>query len=78
MEFLVLLLSAALIATVASLLWRRIPRPGMASARSIAKEKQNEGDPYYTIEPLSEFDWESTDPIKIRPFKPEYHLTMGQ
>lgn len=32
---------------------------------------------YQNIEPLSDFDWASTPPIKIRPFKPKYHLTMG-
>lgn len=37
---------------------------------------QNE-DPYLAIEPLHDFDWKSTEPLKIRPFKPKYHLTMG-
>ena len=30
-----------------------------------------------TIESLEGFDWKTTEPIKIRPFKPKYHLTMG-
>jgi hypothetical protein len=34
-------------------------------------------DPYLTIEALQNFDWKTTEPIKIRPFKPKYHLTMG-
>jgi hypothetical protein len=33
---------------------------------------------YHAIDPLPDFDWESTPPIKIRPFKPKYHLTMGE
>jgi hypothetical protein len=32
---------------------------------------------YYKIESLPDFDLEKTEPIKIRPFKPKYHLTMG-
>jgi len=30
------------------------------------------------IEPLPDFDWKTTEPIKFRPFKPTYHITMGQ
>ncbi|KAJ9295423.1 hypothetical protein DTO271G3_5879 [Paecilomyces variotii] len=29
------------------------------------------------IEPLEDFNWETTEPLKFRPFKPKYHLTMG-
>lgn len=25
-----------------------------------------------------DFDWKTTEPLKIRPFKPKYHLTMGE
>lgn len=28
------------------------------------------------VEPLMTFDWEKAEPLKIRPFKPKYHLTM--
>ncbi|KAF2687239.1 hypothetical protein K458DRAFT_188012 [Lentithecium fluviatile CBS 122367] len=34
-------------------------------------------DAYYQIEPLSSFDLANEEPIKIRPFKPTYHLTMA-
>jgi hypothetical protein len=30
-----------------------------------------------TIEPLPDFDWIATPPTKLRPFKPQYHITMG-
>lgn len=40
-------------------------------------EKTIASDPYQDIEPLSNFDWQATPPIKIRPFKPKYHLTMA-
>ncbi|KAH6671343.1 hypothetical protein B0J14DRAFT_618636 [Halenospora varia] len=29
------------------------------------------------IVPLSNFDWQLTEPLKFRNFKPKYHLTMG-
>lgn len=32
---------------------------------------------YPPIEPLPHFDWKSEEPVKIRPFRPKYHLTMG-
>ncbi|KAF7960598.1 hypothetical protein EAE96_000274 [Botrytis aclada] len=30
-----------------------------------------------SITPLSDFDWRTTEPLKLRPFKPLYHMTMG-
>ncbi|KAL2072619.1 hypothetical protein VTL71DRAFT_11962 [Oculimacula yallundae] len=30
----------------------------------------------FKIEPLPYFDWQTTPPLKIRPFKSKYHLTM--
>ncbi|KJK64942.1 Protein of unknown function DUF3445 [Aspergillus parasiticus SU-1] len=32
---------------------------------------------YPPVEPLPDFDWKTKEPIKIRPFKPKYHLTMS-
>lgn len=32
---------------------------------------------YHKIEPLTDFDWTTTEPIQLRPFKPTYHLTMA-
>ncbi|KAG5287455.1 DUF3445 superfamily domain-containing protein [Histoplasma capsulatum G186AR] len=29
------------------------------------------------VEPLRKFDWEKTEPLKLRPYKPKYHLTMA-
>ncbi|KAF2500386.1 hypothetical protein BU16DRAFT_556854 [Lophium mytilinum] len=34
-------------------------------------------DVYNKIEPLSDFKWQTTEPLQIRPFKPRYHLTMA-
>ncbi|BCR98704.1 heme-dependent oxidative N-demethylase family protein [Aspergillus luchuensis] len=29
------------------------------------------------IEPLDDFQWDKTEPLILRPFKPRYHMTMG-
>ncbi|KAL2014602.1 hypothetical protein VTN00DRAFT_2127 [Thermoascus crustaceus] len=29
------------------------------------------------VEPLEDFDWKTTEPLKFRPFKSKYHLTMA-
>ncbi|GFN21332.1 heme-dependent oxidative N-demethylase family protein [Aspergillus tubingensis] len=29
------------------------------------------------IEPLDDFQWDKTEPLILRPFKPRYHITMG-
>lgn len=36
------------------------------------------GDGYPPVEPLLDFDWKTKEPIKIRPFKPKYNLTMSK
>jgi hypothetical protein len=43
-----------------------------------APEQDDPLNAYQDIEPLHDFGWESTPPIKLRPFKPKYHLTMGK
>ncbi|GAB7323927.1 hypothetical protein MBLNU13_g07348t3 [Cladosporium sp. NU13] len=58
-------------------------RRGTSSAIPPSNEKKNasgQENPlkaYQDIEPLHDFDWESTPPMKLRPFKPKYHLTMA-
>ncbi|RJE27649.1 hypothetical protein PHISCL_00074 [Aspergillus sclerotialis] len=32
---------------------------------------------YAPVEPLPDFDWEQKEPLKLRPFKPKYNLTMS-
>ncbi|KAL6711177.1 hypothetical protein ACN47E_005708 [Coniothyrium glycines] len=34
-------------------------------------------DAYYNIEPLPDFDLATTHPLKLRPFKPKFHMTMA-
>lgn len=40
-------------------------------------EKLQDIDTQREIVPLTDFDWKTTEPLKIRSFKPVYHLTMG-
>lgn len=34
--------------------------------------------PMSSVEPLTSFDWSGQEPLKFRPFKPTYHITMGK
>jgi hypothetical protein len=43
-----------------------------------AAEQEDPLAAYDAIEPLNDFDWKTTPPLKLRPFKPKYHLTMGK
>ena len=47
--------------------------------RSVANDDQDGVEPncYPPVEPLPDFDWKTKEPIRIRPFKPKYHLTMS-
>jgi len=40
-------------------------------------EKKPSSESWPPIEPLPDFDWKTTPPIKLRPFKPIYHINMG-
>lgn len=40
-------------------------------------DQQNEKTDEVAIVHLSGFDWKTTEPLKLRPFKPKYHITMG-
>ena len=74
---LVSLLTAA-IALAIYLLWqtRRQSDKTLVDLAS-ADEKAEIREPYEDIEPLKNFDWSTTTPMRIRPFKPKYHITMG-
>lgn len=41
-------------------------------------EKRKPDEPDMTIEPLVKFDWKTTEPRKLRPWKAPYHITMGR
>ena len=61
-----------------SLLMRHQRPTGAGLPRNDKPNVQADKEAYYAITPLRTFDWRETKPIKIRPFKPRYHLTMGQ
>ena len=56
---------------------RRVATEEIRSGKSCGDETF-EKDLYNNITPLPDFDWETTEPLKLRPFKPKYHLTMGK
>jgi hypothetical protein len=70
-------LTAAAIAVAIFVLWRyRRRTDSILEDKALVNEK-TATDPYDDIEPLHNFDWSTTEPIKLWPFKPVYHLTMG-
>ncbi|KAI6899049.1 hypothetical protein KC318_g9215 [Hortaea werneckii] len=41
-------------------------------------DEKKDADPYDAIKPMQgDEDWATTPPIKLRPFKPKYHMTMA-
>ncbi|USP73865.1 hypothetical protein yc1106_01139 [Curvularia clavata] len=46
------------------------------SEKKVAEAEYSEAS-YYSIEPLSKLNLETTQPLQLRPFKPIYHMTMG-
>lgn len=65
-------------------IWRLYPQilgqlPGEEICRETSpNEEMCEKDPYSVITPLPDFDWQKTETLKLRPFKPKFHLTMGK
>jgi hypothetical protein len=79
------LYASLVLATVLRLLYRYLQhRRTSITAKSLSNDGKNaaeQEDPlaaYDAIEPLKDFDWKTTPPLKLRPFKPRYHLTMGE
>ncbi|PKY05821.1 hypothetical protein P168DRAFT_326131 [Aspergillus campestris IBT 28561] len=54
--------------------WNRNPT---LDPNSPENTPHNANNGYPPIEPLPGFNWEATEPLSFRPFKPKYHLTMG-
>ncbi len=48
-------------------------------AKKIGYEKRYLKAPEFPdIEEQPDFDWKTTEPLQLRPFKSKYHLTMGE
>ena len=70
-------IAAMLAYTVAGVWKRRMATQDLHSKEPLTGEIV-EKEPYHFIAPLPDFDWRNTEPLKFRPFKPKYHLTMGE
>ena len=46
-------------------------------SKIFAKPHDQQSADWPSIRPLEGFDWEKKEPLRIRPFKPVYHLSMG-
>ncbi|KAI7460281.1 hypothetical protein KC357_g9006 [Hortaea werneckii] len=73
-------LSAVSVAAVAIIAWRylsnRRTRPQPLSP--VKPDTKKDSNPYDDIEPMpGDANWATTPPIKLRPFKPKYHMTMA-
>ncbi|KAF2852978.1 hypothetical protein T440DRAFT_24353 [Plenodomus tracheiphilus IPT5] len=51
--------------------------PASAQGPSEKSESQFSIESYYAITPLPNFDITTEEPLKLRPFKPKYHMTMA-
>lgn len=58
--------------------YQEAPRPRQQPFRQGSKGSAgNPEDAYYNIKPLENFNIDAEEPIKARPFKPKFHMTMG-
>ncbi|OAL49524.1 hypothetical protein IQ07DRAFT_540692 [Pyrenochaeta sp. DS3sAY3a] len=74
----VLLLGLALYVINRSVRWRASKASPQASlSDSKSKEPVYSEDDYYNIQPLHDFDLDNEEPLKVRPFKPKFHMTMA-
>ena len=74
-------LSLICVAAVAVIIWRYLSNPGTKPQplSPVKLDKKQDRNPYDAIEPMpGDADWATTPPIKLRPFKPKYHMTMGK
>ncbi|RAL17462.1 heme-dependent oxidative N-demethylase family protein [Aspergillus homomorphus CBS 101889] len=66
-------------AAIALLLTPRILARSNPDTKAQEKgKKTNEAEAASEIEPLENFQWDQTEPLALRPFKPRYHITMGK
>ena len=59
---------------------QNVPRSLVPSTLTTPPQSAKDADEpncYPPVEPLPDFDWKTTESVKIRPFKPKYNLTMS-
>ncbi|KAF2997594.1 hypothetical protein E8E13_002830 [Curvularia kusanoi] len=74
------LLAATVLTLVAGTVRKYFRKPAVLTRQPYIPsklQKENQEDAYYTIEPLPTLDISTEEPIKARPFKPKYHMTMA-
>ncbi|EFQ99647.1 hypothetical protein MGYG_02660 [Nannizzia gypsea CBS 118893] len=81
-EFLVQLRSqiptnVLLLLPVVAMIWYRSRSDGPKSPGAVRKLTVVSEDDFPPIQPLDKFNWETTEPMKLRPYKPKYNLTMA-
>ncbi|EER26447.1 hypothetical protein CPC735_006190 [Coccidioides posadasii C735 delta SOWgp] len=59
-----------------SMIWYR-KWVNVQHAKKLQKMRSQSASKFPEIEPLEDFEWEKTEPLQFRPFKPKYHLTMA-
>jgi len=57
---------------------RQVVSKNSEAAKKGAKREYLDAPAFPEIERLEKFKWEKEDPIKLRLFKPKYHLNMGE
>lgn len=77
MAVILALLITAIVAVAIFALWQGRRRTGSIIEDKALTNEKTKLNPYEAIEPLHDFEWSTTEPIKVRPFKSKYHLTMG-
>ncbi|KZF24857.1 hypothetical protein L228DRAFT_265370 [Xylona heveae TC161] len=71
--------ASAITAVVLLLTWhrRRSQQQQLQQQNASISGAQEKPKTFPKIEPHPEFDWQATPPVKFRPFKPKYHLSMS-
>lgn len=57
---------------------RQVVSKNKEAAKKGAKREYLDAPDFPEVERLAKFDWKREEPIKLRLFKPKYHLTMGE
>ncbi|EZF29016.1 hypothetical protein H109_01419 [Trichophyton interdigitale MR816] len=66
-----------LLLPVVVMIWYRSRSDGPKSSGTTRKLTVVAEDDFPPIQPLDKFNWEATEPIQLRPYKPKYNLTMA-
>lgn len=70
--------NVALFVLFVSLAIRQIVSKNREAAKKGANRQFLEAPDFPEVETLENFDWKKEDTVKLRAFKPKFHLTMGE